>query len=232
MRKLIFTTLFFILISCWLHGQAEAQDNPFGENWKKMSERAWQIQKEFDRQVWGEESDIEYNEDVYFRALKSWFRDVYPFRDTIGSQQLFERVLSPQLQKAVRNTLETTENLCSVMEICILEKDGEHYCYITPAVVAITGDGDGYLLYQNKVLVEIRYESKALAELVMKPDELKEMPYDQFLPIGGEFWIATYDGPSDYYRIGRKGKLKFIGRLDYWEKLSRDLQRIMYKRRT
>lgn len=217
MKKLIFSVLVSIVVVCWLHGQAKAQESPFGKNWVKMCERAWQIQKEFDRQVWGTKSDTEYEGGIYLSKLRSWFNNVYPHRDTVGSQRLFERALSPQLQKAVRHVLETMEGRNSnLMEIHVYEKNGKHYCCLTPALAAITGDGDGYLLYRNKVLVEIRYDSKALVELVMKPDELKETPYDQFLPVGGEFWVATYDGPSDFYRIGRKGRLKFLGSRVNW----------------
>jgi hypothetical protein len=234
MKKLILLILVTVAFLCYLQGQifAQSKSSFSSKKWDKFEERTLQIRMEFNRHIRNEEPNIDFNDHVnydrYVSNLKYWFRNVYPHRDTIGSQQLFEQALSPHLQKAVRYVLETTEDTSDVA-IYIFEKNGTHYCRITPIICVLgggeEGENGGYLLYRNNILVEIHYDSKELAALVMKPDELKELPYDWFLPVEGEWTITNYDGPSDYYRIGRKGKLKFLGRLDYWEEVPRELSR-------
>lgn len=78
----------------------------------------------------------------------------------------------------------------------------------------VLDDVDGYLLYDNRDLVQIECSDHTFAKLIMRPCKLKSIPYTPFLPVG--FYAeGGYHGPCDYYEVVGKDSIKFLGR-GYW----------------
>lgn len=131
--------------------------------------------------------------------------------DTVGSNKLFFETLSPMIAQGLINYSNHIGKNEKIIQIKVCRRKNKIICYFVPGNIFPDYDNaNGYLLYDNRITVQVIYEKRRYAKKIMNVDSLKPHPYYSIPEdiIG----VRVYDGEVDVYQIISKDSVAFLGR--------------------